>query len=60
MWDPVEQTEYLEFIEKYDDKLLLEVVGHEHWQDLRFTTSPKTGKKFRPLLIGVGVSLDNR
>jgi hypothetical protein len=26
-----EQTEYLKFIEQHDEKLLLEVVGHEHW-----------------------------
>lgn len=31
MWVENEQTEYLKFIEEHDDKLLLEVVGHEHW-----------------------------
>jgi len=51
---------YLNLSEKYKNKILLEVAGHDHCLDLRVTTSPTTGEIYRPLLIGGGVTLNDR
>ena len=35
LWQERYSERYFELLERYGDKLILEVAGHDHWEDLR-------------------------
>lgn len=50
---------YMDLIEKYQDQIVLEIGGHDHWQDVRYYKSPGGKQMYRNLLVATGVSPDH-
>jgi len=55
-WEEIHNERYFKIIEKYSHKIILEIGGHDHWQDLRIIVGEN--KIYRNLLISTGVSPD--
>jgi hypothetical protein len=43
---------------QYKDQLVIELAGHEHWEDLRYYED-SDGNSYRNLFIAAGVGLDH-
>jgi hypothetical protein len=46
---------FIDLFKKYQHKVILEIAGHDHWEDLRMIKT-RRGVEYRPLLILTGVS----
>ena len=44
LWQERYSERYFELLERYGDKLILEVAGHDHWEDLRLYAPRATGQ----------------
>lgn len=44
---------------KYKDRVVIELAGHDHWEDLRLYVD-KNGNKFRNLFVATGIGLDHK
>ena len=45
-------------MDKYSDKVVMEIGGHDHWEDLRVFDRTKKGP-IRNLMVSTGVSPDH-
>lgn len=43
---------------KYKDKTVIELAGHDHWEDLR-AYQDKDGNEYRNIFVAAGISLDH-
>ena len=58
MWDSDYNSRYFDLLLAYKDQVMLEVGGHDHWEDIRVYKN-KHGDIYRNLIIATGVGLDH-
>jgi hypothetical protein len=58
MWDKDYNDRYFDLLLKYKDQVMLEVGGHDHWEDIRVYKN-KDGDIYRNMIIATGVGLDH-
>jgi hypothetical protein len=56
IWRDDYNKRYFDLLLDNQDKLMLEIGGHDHWEDLRFYQKDDGSAVYRPLLIGTGIS----
>ena len=58
LWKDDYMTKYFDLLSKYEDNIIIEVAGHDHWQDLRVNRDENGNH--RNLLIASSISLRYR
>lgn len=58
LWGNDYKNRYFDMLLKYKDQLIIELAGHDHWEDLRYYED-SDGNAYRNLFIATGVSLDH-
>ena len=58
LWRADYKDRYFDLLLKYKDSLVIEMAGHDHWEDLRYEED-STGNLYRNLFIAGGMSLDH-
>ena len=58
LWDATYNQRYFDLLLKYKDKVLLEIGGHDHWEDIRYYKN-KDGEMYRNLVVATGIGLDH-
>lgn len=59
MWNDDYNKRYFDLMLKYKDRLVIELAGHDHWEDFRLYVD-KDGNKFRNMFIASGIGMDHR
>lgn len=55
LWTKNYNDKYFEMVKKHRDRIVIELAGHDHWEDLRMLYD-KDGSEYRNLFIGNGVT----
>lgn len=58
LWTASYDDNYFDLLEKNRDRLMLEIAGHDHWEDLR-VFEDANGELYRNLLVLTGVGMDH-
>jgi hypothetical protein len=59
LWAPEYLDQYLKIWEQNSDKIMIELAGHDHWEDLRVTDNDATNHPSRNLFVSAGISPDH-
>lgn len=55
-WNADWYKKYFDMVKKHKDRIVIELAGHDHWEDLRMI-SDIDGTEYRNLFIATGVTL---
>jgi hypothetical protein len=58
LWFSTWNKRYFDLLEANKDNLMIEIAGHDHWEDMRLFVDSQ-GKPFRNLLIGTGIGTNH-
>ena len=57
LWSPKYNEWYFDLWDKYKDNIIIELAGHDHWEDVRLNGNSKVGT--RNLIVSTGASPDH-
>ena len=58
LWGSDYKNRYFDLLLQYKDQIVIELAGHDHWEDLRYYED-SDGNSYRNLFIAAGVGLDH-
>jgi len=58
LWDTNWNKKYFDLLKDNKDRLVIELAGHDHWEDLRMYLD-KDGNAYRNMFVATGVGMDH-